>query len=65
MKCPNCNQELFFTLVSEIRSGETKFVQNYCKNCHKKFSERELQDIIDAEKIEEDMKFWKESQKYK
>lgn len=64
MKCPTCGKELSLTPMSMCvdRSYQK---QNYCFKCMKRYSDRELKDIQDAEMVEKDTEIWKEAQRYK
>lgn len=58
MKCPKCGEELSKTPMSMLIDTKQQ-KKNYSFHCRKKYSDRELQDIKDAELIDEDMKIWR------
>lgn len=57
--CPKCKAEL------EYKSVNGKIYEIICNKCDFKPSEKEMQDIYDSVLIDDDMKFWKEAQKYR
>ena len=66
MKCPNCNSEIYSSLVINAKDEKDgELVHNYCLHCNKSYSDREIKDLQDIQMIEEDMQIWRESQKYK
>ena len=64
MKCPKCGEELSLTPMSMCidKSYQKK---NFCFKCMKRYSDREIEDLEDAEKIEEDTEIWLQFRKYK
>lgn len=60
MKCPKCNTDLRAMRVPTRLSIEQS-LKFYCPSCKKELSEKEIKDILDAEKIEEDTQTWKET----
>ena len=59
-KCPKCSNELGLALVPDLKTGSVD-VQYACTECNKAYTDKELQDFEDAEKIEEDTEIWKEA----
>ncbi|MBR4317089.1 MAG: hypothetical protein IKP65_09070 [Alphaproteobacteria bacterium] len=56
MKCVKCGKEL-----SKINSEKTPYL---CETCGLLYEPKDIEDMLEAEKIEEDTKIWKECQKF-
>ena len=64
MECPKCGEELSLIPMSML-IDKSQQKQNYCFKCMKRYSDKELKGIQDAEKIDEDMKFWRASKNHR
>ena len=56
MKCVKCGKEL-----SKINSEKTPYL---CETRGLLYEPKDIEDMLEAEKIEEDTKIWKECQKF-
>lgn len=62
-KCPNCNTELIKTPMS-MCIDRTYQKYNWCPKCHHTISDKDLENMHDAELIEEDTKIYNEVKKF-
>lgn len=56
MKCIKCGKEL-----AKINSEKTPYL---CETCGLFYEQKDIEDMQESEKIEEDTKIWKECQKF-
>ncbi len=59
INCPKCKEELEYKLING------KIDTMVCNKCGFKPDKKEMQDIYDCTLIDDDMKYWKEAQKFR